>query len=896
MRRRLSFIATLLLGCLPSAFAQATPAADPRAEFFEANVRPLLLTRCTSCHGEGASAGLRLDNRNAAMKGGRSGVAILPGKPDESLLIQAVAQTHATLKMPLNGRLAPEQVAALRRWVADGAVWPETAKEHFLASVQPLLAARCAGCHGDASPAGGLSLTSAAGWAKGGKSGAAGLPALLLRAVRQEPGAPKMPPSGPLDAASLAVLERWVNQGAVWPADADHAAPYQISATQRSFWSFQPVKASAPPTVASSAAPHWTKQPIDRFLLQAMQQKGLQPGQRADRRTLIRRLSFDLLGLPPKPAEVEAFVKDTAPDAYARLIDRLLASPHYGERWGRHWLDLARYADTAGDAADFPVPEAYKYRNWVIEAFNKDLPYDQFVRAQIAGDLLPAASEEARWSNMLGTGYLAVSRRIGVSPRADRHITLEDSIDNLSKTFLGLSVGCARCHDHKFDPIPTSDYYAIYGILDSSVYPFAGEEHRPYRQDFVFRVGKEKADQLLAPYQAQLAPWIKKEREKFEEYQSFQDRRIDTPGRSREVVWRELQQVRDELRKVAETFPPLETAYAITEGNPHDVAIQRMGDPRMPGPKARRGFLQILGGQLVPENGGSGRLALANWIADPANPLTARVMANRIWHYHFGQGLVPTTSDFGVRGTPPSNPALLDYLASQFVANGWSIKTLHRQILLSEAYQLASTSVPANQAVDPQNLLHWRQNRRRLDAEAISDTLRLLSGSLDLTPGQRHPMPNERTYFYRQHEPFAEVYANPKRTIYGIQQRFQKNPYLDLFDGPDGNLQMAERKSTTTSLQALWLMNSAFLQQQSDAIAEKLLQSAPDANRRLQWTFTNLYGRPAAPPELAQANQFLAKLSQQHAQAGCTGAVCQQRTWSSLVRAMAASNPFLFIE
>ena len=529
--------------------------------------------------------------------------------------------------------------------------------------------------------------------------------------------------------------------------------------------------------------------------------------------------------------------------------------------------------------------------------FINDKPYDRFIREQIAGDLLPFDSEEQRWEQTIATGYIAMSRRIGVSPKGERHVTIEDTIDNVGRTILGFSVGCARCHDHKFDPIPTSDYYALYGIFDSSAYPFAGEEHRPYRADFVYRVGKEKADEILKPYEEAFAPWKAKERAKFAEYQEFQDRKVTTPGRTREVVWKELVDVREDLRPHAEAFPQLETAYAISEGKPHDVRVQRMGDPKNLGPAVRRGFLQILGGQQVPENdAASGRRQLAEWLADPKNPLPARVMVNRVWHYHFGTGLVATTSDFGVRGARPTHPELLDWLAANFVEGGWSVKKMHRLILLSETYQQESADVAGNSAVDPQNQFLWRQNRQRLDAESISDSIRMLSGSLDFSPGGRHPFPNERTYFYRQHEPFTEVYANPRRAVYGMQQRIQKNPYLDLFDGPDGNLPLSERRATTSALQALYLMNSGFLAEQSNGIAERLLAAAAATPKRVDWAYQRIFGRDATAAEQAKSGEFLTRLAAEHRKAGCAGAVCDQRVWATYVQAMLSSNAFLYVD
>jgi hypothetical protein len=775
------------LACLSQAAA-----AEP-TEFFESKIRPLLFARCYPCHAQTASAGLRVDSRAALLKGGKSGPAIIPGDPAQSLLIQAVAHTRPRLKMPPTGDLDPQDIANLDQWIKDGAVWPET--------VTPL--------------------------------------------------AP---------------------------------ATYVLTPAQKAFWSFQPVRKQTPP---QADRPEWNRNPIDQFIYAKLKDKGLPPGKPADKATLLRRATFDLTGLPPTREEIASFLNDPSPDAYEKRIDKMLASQQYGERWGRHWLDLVRYADTAGDAADFPIPEMYKYRNYVIESFAKDKPYDQFLREQIAGDLLPSSNEDQRWEQIVATGYITVSRRIGVSPRGDRHVTLEDTIGNFGQTMLGLSVGCARCHDHKFDPIPTADYYALYGIFDSTTYPLSGEEHNPYRIDVVYRAGKEKAAEILKPFDQAFGPWKQMERQKFNEYQEFQDKKVLTPGRSREVVWNELTKIRQDLVPVAESYPALETAWAVGEGKPHDVKIQIYGEPKNTGELVRRGFPLILGGMKVPESEtGSGRLELAQWLTDPKNPLTPRVIANRIWHYHFGKGIVATTSDFGVRGAPPTHPELLDYLAARFVEDGWSFRKMHKLILMSETYRLSSADIAVNSATDPQNNYLWRQNRQRLDAEQISDSIRYFSGTLDLSMGGRLPFPNERTYFYRQHEPFGANFPNPRRAVYGMQQRIQKNPYLDLFDGSDGNLPLPERRSTTTSLQALYLMNSEFLEEQSRLIAKRLADPSV--------AFETIFGRPATPAELVQSKQFLAKFRKEYVAAGDPQPA--EKAWASYIHAMLSSNPFLFVE
>ena len=523
-------------------------AATPEAEFFESKVRPVLAGRCYGCHAENATAGLRLDSRAGLLKGGRSGPAIQPGDPEASILLHALHGIKGRMAMPPAGqRVEPHAVEALEQWIAMGAPWPMSPREFFQKRVKPVLESKCFGCH-LSEPQGGLRMDSLKALLKGGKSGPALVKgdadaSLLVKAIRYQHDL-KMPPTGPLTADEVDDIAQWIADGAAWTVDGGEALqPYEINEAHRQHWAFQPLWRGAVPAPAAALD---SANAIDRFLLARQEQAGLKASKLASKRTLIRRLTYDLTGLPPTPQEIADFLADESPAAYADLMERLLRSPRYGERWGRHWLDLVRYADTAGDSGDFPVPEAYKYRNYVIDAFQRDKPYRDFVREQIAGDLLPAESEADRWGKTIATGYLAISRRIGVSPHRLRHITLEDAIDNLGKTFLGLSVQCARCHDHKFDPIPTADYYALYGILDSTVFPFPGAEHLPYRSNFVYRVGADEAREALAEYEQGLTYWNDREREKFREYQSFQNMLITTPGRNRTVVWAELQELRAE--------------------------------------------------------------------------------------------------------------------------------------------------------------------------------------------------------------------------------------------------------------------------------------------------------------------------------------------------------------
>ena len=753
--------------------------ADAKTDFFESKIRPVLATHCFECHGHKDKGGLKLDSREAILQGGDSGPAIVPGKPEKSLLMTAVQHADPDLEMPPKKKLPPEAIADLSQWIRAGAVWPE-----------------------------GKGL----GFATG-----------------------------------------------------------EITDEQRKHWAYQPLKGNAAQTPTEENF-------IDAHVRGRLKGQGLQSVDLADRRTLIRRVTFNLTGLPPTPMEVEAFLKDQKADAWYRVVERLLASPRYGERWGRHWLDLVRYADTAGDAGDYPIPEAYKYRNYVIDAFNKDKPYNQFVREQIAGDQLHAENEEQRWEQTIATGYIAISRRIGVSPHKLRHITIEDTLNNLGKTFLGLTIGCARCHDHKFDPIPTADYYALYGIFDSSVYPHAGAEHSPHRHSFVYRMGKAKADEVLKPFRSKLEPWNKKERDQFNLYQSFQ-REVVTGSITRQSVWAGLEGIRARRAEVAKTFPNSDIAYAIVDGPASDVSIHKQGNPRDLGPKVRRGFLQILGGQQLPENTkGSGRLELANWLTSSAEPLLARVIVNRIWHYHFGRGLVSTPSDFGVRGTAPTHPELLDMLAQYFIKSSWSMKTMHRLILDSETYRMAATEHAGNLAKDPDNHFLWRANRRRLDAEELRDSLLTFSAQLDITPGGRHPFPHRLTYFYRQHEPFQEKYVSNKRSIYQMQQRIQKNPYLDMFDGPDGGLHLGDRKASVTTLQALYFMNSKFIHEQAEAITERLPEE-----QKVEYLYELVFNRRAEEKELEFAESYFAKDN-------------SRQRWAGYVRSMLSSNEFLFVD
>ena len=881
-------VACIVLFCLSGNFV----CADESSDFFEAKIRPVLVSRCTECHGAvSQEGGLQLDHQAGLLKGGMSGDTVIPGDAKNSLLYQAVAQTHKTLAMPPDDTLSNEEIANIRKWIDDGAVWPVSKIEFFQKNIFTTLSKSCVKCHDEQTRAGGLSMASRQRLLHGGPGGPAAIPgnatgSLLMQIVSGQKKT-ATDHSSFLNRKSRELFTQWINDGLHW-REPNASPEYVISDEQWSFWSFQPVQHVKAPN--SSSESH---NPIDHYIQRQIDSAGLVVPVIASGRELVRRAYFDLLGLPPTPKQADDFERDFSQRgkaAFTELVDDLLASPHYGERWGRHWLDLVRYADTAGDASDFPVPEAYKYRNYVIDSFNNDKPYDQFIREQIAGDLLPYQDDDQRWEQTIGTGYLAISRRIGVGPQNLKHITIEDTINNLGTTFMGLALGCARCHDHKFDPIPTTDYYALYGIFDSSIYPHAGAEHKPWRQDFVYRMGNAEAAELLKEKRRILEQWNVKERAALEVYRDFQRMKITEPGKTRQSTWANVVSVREQRRQHAETFPDLEIAFAIQEGSSHDEYVQRGGNPsgNARGQLVPRGFLQILGGQtLAEDHSGSGRLELANWIASADNPLTARVMANRIWHYHFGQGIVTSTSDFGVRGSRPTHPELLDYLAIELIKNQWSIKHLHRRIMNSDVYMRSSNHIDSNDEIDPDNKLFWKVNRRRLDAEQIRDTLLTISNELDLSRGERHPFDHHLTYFYRQHEPFVGNFETKQRTIYQMQQRFVKNDYLDLFDGPDGNIQMAERKVTTTTLQALFMMNSDFIHQRSQAIANRLLAESPDNWSRITQAYRLLFGRTPEAMELEHLSQVITRL---------TDVGDEKTAWLSVIRSMISSNEFLYLD
>jgi hypothetical protein len=706
----------------------------------------------------------------------------------------------------------------------------------FESKIRPLLIDRCLKCHGGEKTSSGLKVYSRAVLEEGGDSGPSIVPgdagaSLLIQAVgRKSEDVSAMPPKEALTADQVRDLTRWITDGAHWPADAPKlttdSKPKENPAADH--WAFRPITDPPIPSVRSD----WSRSSIDEFV--AAVWNGLKPAPDSDAPTLIRRLAIDLTGLPPEPALVRKYMNrqgglDRA--ELEKIVDDLLASPRFGERWARHWMDVVRYADTAGDNADYPIPEAARYRDYLIDSFNSDKPFDDLVKEQLAGDILarelvsskPDSNEDdrRRYAEMItATTYLGLSRRYATAPFEMMHLTIEDAITTTGLAFLGLNMRCARCHDHKFDPVTARDYYAIYGIFDSTKFPFAGSEEfqskKIYRQNFVPLLPDHEARKRVDDTERLMA--------------DSKSRTTDFVGPLTPEMVKSQKNVRRSIERYTRfgNLPEdLPTAYGVTEGDPHDVPLQRKGEPDQPGPVIQRGYIAIIAGHEPPviPPGSSGRKQLAEWLVSPENPLTARVYVNRVWYQLFGKGLVETPNDFGTRGSAPSHPELLDHLASEFKKDGWSTKRLIRRILMSRVYGLASGDFEGQSGVDPDNRRLWRHNRRRLDAESLRDGLLALSGNLDLNRPGPHPFPPIEKWKWTQHNPFRERYDSNHRTIFLMTQRIQKHPFLALFDGPDTNASTGRRSVSGVPLQSLHLANHPFVKDQVAAFADRAFDS-----------------------------------------------------------------------
>ncbi len=815
----------------------------------------------------------------------------------------------------------------------------------FSQQVFPILSKMCFTCHGAEQQLSGLDLRSRDSMLKGGKHGPSVVPGdasasrLYRRAAGQEE--PRMPFGGRLSDAQVATLRDWINQGAPWETPSGAAATAQpwdaeIPLEARQYWAFrQPLR----PPVPRVKNPQWRRHPIDAFLMRAFEQKRLTPATPANRNTLVRRAYLDLLGLPPSPEQVAAFVNDTAPNAWEKLIETLLASPHYGERWGRHWLDVARYADSAGFEHDHDHPTAWRYRDYVIRSCQQDKPYNLFIAEQLAGDEL----EPATFDSKIATGFLRIGPRVEFREKDNpqyRYDYLDDMIATTSQAFLGLTVQCARCHNHKFDAIPQRDYYRMQAIF----FPYVDVNHylAPEAQTAAFLAQQEKIQAHVKSLREQVAETEEPFREKAflaEVAQRFPEdaqTAVKTPEGQRTPGQKllanqllygvgvpagaidRIMEPRDKARrdtllaeiKELETRRRPEPPYAIgvTDGD-YRFAPDSYGDEPAPGKGVKRdasmhgsylhngdgpyqpppsyflirGELDNRGPQMEPgfitvatygrpptaippaDGHTSGRRrALAEWIASPENPLTARVMVNRIWHYHFGRGIVASLNNFGKMGESPTHPELLDWLATEFVARGWSVKQMHRLMMTSRAYQMASQfENAANQKADPENRLLWKFRIQRLDAEAVRDSVLAVSGKLNREIGGPPVFPKVdptvlatmRNGIWNSEEDGPKVW---RRSVYVYRKRGMPFPMFEVFDLPNQNVSCGARNVSTVPTQALTLLNNEFVLQQARFFAQRVASEAgPAPDGQLARAYQLALGRNPSEEEKRLGIAFL---------------------------------------
>jgi hypothetical protein len=774
---RLAFPAVLwYLGGLSNARAQdSAEFTEQQLAFFESRVRPLLVEHCCECHSSTAKtlrANLKLDARADLLKGGDTGPAVVPGSPDDSLLIQAIRWQG--YEMPPSGRLSAQDQEVLVEWVRQGAAWPE----------------------GDGAPA------------------------------------------------------------------ADRS--WDFNKLRGEHWAWRPIERPEVPSVRNA---DWVTNPIDAFVLAGLESRGLQPAPPASARVLLRRLYFDLIGLPPNPAELEAFERAASMDRAAAIdevVERLLSLPQYGERWGRFWLDIARYSDGYGgflDAAAFP--QAWRYRDWVVQSFNRDLPLNDFLRLQLTGDLSDPPQPEATGFLALGPTYISDGGDPDAIAQA-RAETLDDRVDTLTRGLLGLTVSCARCHDHKFDPIPQLDYYSLAGIFNNTQ-----TRETPLVPPAVVQAYQDHQQAVK-----QLQEQIRKRGEAAKE-------RALTAAETAAAAADEAMLAR--LNAAAPV--PYPTAHALADTGSGDMQLAIRGNLRKPGVTAPRRMLQILAPNGAPFTSGSGRVELANALLDRSNPLTARVLVNRVWLQHFGTGLVRTPGNFGVLGEPPTHPELLDWLSAEFMdgsSGPWSLKRLHRLIISSSAWQMSSRMDSDAFSVDAENRLLWRMNPRRLDVEAWRDLLFAATGELDLTVGGPS---------------VVSLLDSPRRTLYGAVSRngdrFVSDSFLRLFDFPLPRATSEGRGATVVPQQSLFLMNSSFMAARSRAFAARLEREATvkDDAARIDLACRLLYGRPAEDADVELGLEFLRETD-----AGAPVALGQLTRWQQYAQVLLSASEVMYVE
>ncbi len=791
---------------------------------------------------------------------------------------------------------------------------PPTAEgiEFFEKRIRPVLVDNCYECHSAGKKTkGGLALDTRAAVLRGGDSGAVVVPgdpekSTLIEAVRYKNRDLQMPPKGALSDEQVRNLETWIKMGVpdpreVEPVAADGKRAINIE-EERKFWSFAPLSIPALPMVQNR---DWVKSPVDAFILAELEKTGLNPAPPADKRTLIRRATFDLIGLPPTPEEVHAFVADEDADALGRVIERLLSSPSYGERWGRHWLDVARYADSNGLDENVAHGNAWRYRDYVVAAFNRDKPFDRFLIEQLTGDLLEAADEAQRHEHLIATGFLGIGPKVlaETDEAKMRMDIVDEQIDTVGRVFLGLTLGCARCHDHKFDPIETADYYGLAGIFKSTrtmdQYTKVAKWHENLLPSAAATAMQAEYNERLAAKKQAIEMFVanadKQAREKLAADAT------EKPPEKLETLYpeatkSELKKLRDELALFEKTPPELPSAIGVTEDKVVDVAIHMRGNPLKLGDVVPRHAPPVMHGPRVPQftDQESGRRQLTEWLIDPQHPLTARVFVNRVWRWHFGKGLVRTTDNFGRLGEVPSHPELLDWLARRFIADGWSIKSLHRMILNSSMYQQSSTPSAETVAGDPENRLLSRADVRRLEAEAVRDSLLAVSGRLDQSLGGSVLTVKNRDYLFDHTSKDLTTYTSRRRSLYLPVIRNNVYDLFQLLDFPDPAVSSGNRTATTVAPQALLMLNSDIVMQSASDFAERLLTDSGDDNQRLSRLYAIAYGREASDAERNADRAFLAKVDQSLTEQDASQRRLQ--AWSTLCQVVLAANEFIYVK
>ena len=761
---------------------------------------------------------------------------------------------------------------------------------YFEKHVRPLLIEHCYECHSESEKIkGGLRLDIRQGWAVGGDSGKSiepGAPekSLLMEAITYGNPDLEMPPKGKLPASKIAHIEQWIRSGAVDPRDGDISG----SATEtidldkgRQFWSFRPV--TLPPTPENKDK-GWAFNLIDRFILDSLEKNRIEPSANAGAVALLRRVSFDLTGLPPAPQQIRDFQNNASEQHYQTLIDQMLASKSFGEKWGRHWLDLARYADSTGGGRSSVLSNAWRYRNYVIDAYNQDKPVDQFIREQISGDLMPWSNMEQRNEQLVATAYLALGpKNLDLQDKELlRMNTVDEQIDTMGRSLLGMTISCARCHDHKFDPIPTEDYYALAGIFRST---------RTLIRDNVSKLVERELE--VPPirkqdYQA-YSTEVKRLESSIKKLQKIKDPSDDQKGQLKE-----LQQQLTTLKKAA----PAPLPKAITVGEEKDAgdyAVCVRGNVHQLGEKVPRGFLKVALDKKAQSptitKGQSGRLELAQWLTSPDNPLTPRVYVNRVWHHLFGRGIVKSVDNFGTTGNAPTHPELLDYLSYQFIKNNWSTKRLVKEIVLSRTYRLSSTDAHANQGKDPENTLRSRMTPRPLPAEAIRDSILVASGQLrkgqisSMLPGAA----SSDSALRNANLDYESIVSPRVRSVYiPIFREEGRNALLDAFDFANPSFTVGRRTPGVRPTQSLYLMNSEWIMDQAESAAARLLSEQDQSDhKRLSHAYLTTLSRQPSQTERQIAMDFLSKTVNQDQQI---------KAWEGIYHALFSCVDFRYIQ